>query len=203
MASDETRDVAGYVERIGERRWRLVMPEPHFESQIDVMELVPGPMRSITMKASLVGRGCACDRTPLAAQATDPAVQAELPALMTLYRDLHANPELSMQEARTAAILAAEARKLGFQVTEKVGKTGVVAVMKNGPGPTVLIRADMDALPVEEKTGLPFASKVRTKTDSGLETAVMHACGHDTHMTAWIGAARRLAAMKANGRARW
>ena len=92
--------------------------------------------------------------------------------------------------------MAAEARKLGFTVTEKVGKTGVVAVMKNGPGPTLLIRADMDALPVVEQTGLPFASKVRAIARSGVETGVMHACGHDTHMTSWIGTARRLAALK-------
>ena len=123
-------------------------------------------------------------------------VKADMPALMTLYRDLHANPELSMQEVRSPAKLAAEARKLGFTVTEKVGKTGVVAVMKNGPGPVLLLRADMDALPVIEQTGLPFASKVKAMARSGVETGVMHACGHDTHMTAWIGTARRLAAMK-------
>jgi len=123
-------------------------------------------------------------------------VKADMPALMTLYRDLHANPELSMQEVRTPAKLAAEVRKLGFTVTEKVGKSGVVAVMKNGPGPVLLLRADMDGLPVVEQTGLPFASKVKATARSGVETGVMHACGHDTHMTAWLGAARRLAAMK-------
>jgi hippurate hydrolase len=101
-----------------------------------------------------------------------------------------------MQEVRTPAKLAPEMRKLGFTVTEKVGKTGVVAVMRNGPGPVLMLRADMDGLPVVEQTGLPFASKVRATARSGVETGVMHACGHDTHMTAWIGAARRLAAMK-------
>jgi hippurate hydrolase len=124
------------------------------------------------------------------------AVKADMPLLMTLYRDLHASPELSMQEVRTPAKLAPEMRKLGFTVTEKVGKTGVVAVMRNGPGPVLMLRADMDGLPVVEQTGLPFASKVRATARSGVETGVMHACGHDTHMTAWIGAARRLAAMK-------
>ena len=124
------------------------------------------------------------------------AVNADMPTLMTLYRDLHAHPELSMEEVRSPALLAAEARKLGFTVTEKVGKTGVVAVMKNGPGPVLLLRADMDGLPVVEQTGLPFASKIRATARSGVETGVMHACGHDTHMTAWIGTARRLAAMK-------
>ena len=135
---------------------------------------------------------------PISAQAASlsEAVDADMPALMALYRDLHANPELSMQEERTPAKLAAEMKKLGFTVTEKVGETGVVAVMKNGPGPVLMLRADMDALPVVEQTGLPFASKVKATARSGVETGVMHACGHDTHMTAWIGAARRLAAMK-------
>jgi hippurate hydrolase len=124
------------------------------------------------------------------------AIRADLPQLMTLYRDLHANPELSMQEVRTPAKLAAEMRKLGFTVTEKVGKTGVVSVMTNGTGPVLMIRADMDGLPVVEQTGLPFASKMRATARSGVETGVMHACGHDTHMASFIGTARRLVAMK-------
>ena len=134
--------------------------------------------------------------TPASAATIGEAVRADMPQLMTLYRDLHANPELSMQEVRSPAKLAAEMRKLGFTVTEKVGKTGAVAVLKNGAGPTLMIRADMDGLPVVEQTGLPFASKVRATARSGVETGVMHACGHDTHMTAFIGTARRLAAMK-------
>ena len=133
---------------------------------------------------------------PAAADPLTDAVAKDMPSLMALYRDLHANPELSMQETRSAAKMAAEARKLGFEVTTGVGKTGVVAVMKNGPGPVLLMRADMDGLPVVEQTGLPFASKVRATSVAGGETGVMHACGHDTHMTAWVGAARRLAAMK-------
>jgi amidohydrolase len=124
------------------------------------------------------------------------SIKADMPLLMTLYRDLHANPELSMQEVRTPAKLAPEMRKLGFDVTEHVGKTGVVAVMKNGPGPVLLIRADMDALPLKEQTGLPFASKARGKTPEGLETDVMHACGHDTHVATWLGTGRRLAALR-------
>jgi hippurate hydrolase len=123
-------------------------------------------------------------------------IKADMPQLMALYRDLHANPELSMQEVRTPAKLAPEMRKLGFDVTEHVGKTGVVAVMKNGPGPVLLIRADMDALPVKEQTGLPFASKAVGKLPDGSDTPVMHACGHDTHVATWLGTARRLAAMK-------
>ena len=120
-------------------------------------------------------------------------VTADLSSLTAIYRDLHQHPELSFQEVRSAKVMADAARKAGFDVTEKVGKTGVVAVLRNGPGPTVLIRADMDALPVEEQTGLAYASKVRAKSASGVDSGVMHACGHDTHMASWIGAARALA----------
>ncbi len=127
---------------------------------------------------------------------TGPEVAKQMPSLMAIYRDLHANPELSFMEVKTAAKLAAEVRKLGFTVTEKVGGTGVVAVMKNGPGPVVMIRTDMDALPVVEQTGLPFASKVKATPASGVETGVMHACGHDTHMASWVGTARIMAANK-------
>jgi hippurate hydrolase len=133
---------------------------------------------------------------PAAADPLSDAVARDMPSLMALYRDLHANPELSMAEVKTAAKMAAEAKKLGFEVTTGVGKTGVVAVMRNGRGPVVMLRADMDGLPVVEQTGLPFASKVKAVSQAGTETGVMHACGHDTHMTAWVGAARRLAAMK-------
>ncbi|WP_458388981.1 amidohydrolase [Sphingomonas sp. F9_3S_D5_B_2] len=133
---------------------------------------------------------------PANAAALSDAIRSDMPELMALYRDLHANPELSMQESRTPAKLAPEMRKLGFDVTEHVGQTGLVAVLKNGAGPVLLIRADMDALPVSEQTGLPFASKVRTKTQTGVQTGVMHACGHDTHITTWLGTARRLVAMK-------
>ena len=124
------------------------------------------------------------------------AIAKDMPSLIEIYRDLHANPELSFEEVKTAAKLAAEAKRLGFQVTEGVGKTGVVAVMKNGAGPTVMIRADMDGLPVIEQTGLPYASKVRGVSKSGTETGIMHACGHDTHMTAWVSTARQLVANK-------
>jgi hippurate hydrolase len=134
--------------------------------------------------------------TPAAAATLSDSIKADMPQLMALYRDLHTNPELSMQEVRTPAKLAPEMKKLGFEVTEHVGKTGVVAVMKNGPGPVLLIRADMDALPVREQTGLPFASKATGKLPDGTETPVMHACGHDTHVATWLGTARRLAAMK-------
>jgi amidohydrolase len=134
--------------------------------------------------------------TPVNAEPLQDAIAGDLASLTAIYRDLHANPELGFKEVRTSAILAAEARKLGFTVTTGVGKTGVVAVMKNGPGKTILIRTDMDALPVTEQTGLPYASKVRTTGATGVETGVMHACGHDIHMTTWIATARRMAAMR-------
>jgi len=134
--------------------------------------------------------------SPLHAEPMEEAIRSDLPGLMETYRDLHANPELSFEEVRTAKIMADAARKAGFEVTEKVGRTGVVAVMRNGDGPTVLIRADMDALPVTEQTGLPFASKRRGVSTAGVESGIMHACGHDTHMTAWIETARLLAARR-------
>jgi hippurate hydrolase len=123
-------------------------------------------------------------------------VKADMPQLMTIYRDFHSHPELSMQETRTPAVLAPMMRKLGFEVTEHVGRTGAVAVMKNGPGPVLMIRADMDALPVKEQTGLPFASTATGKLPDGTVTPVSHACGHDTHLASFIGTARRLVAMK-------
>jgi hippurate hydrolase len=126
-------------------------------------------------------------------------VDAIYPEVKALYIDLHQNPELGFQEKRSAAKLAERMRTLGYDVTTGVGGTGVVAVLKNGPGPTVMLRADMDALPVQEKTGLPFASTVTVKGDSGNTIPVMHACGHDTHMASWIGTANLMAA----NRQRW
>jgi len=134
--------------------------------------------------------------SPAAADPLRDAVAKDMPSLLSLYRDLHANPELSMEEVKTSAKLAAEARKLGFDVTTGVGKTGVVAIMKNGPGPVLLVRADMDGLPVVEQTGLSFASRVKGTSRAGGVTGIMHACGHDTHMAAWVGTARRMVAMK-------
>ncbi len=130
--------------------------------------------------------------SPASASDLRQSIRQDMPDLLEIYRDLHAHPELSLQETRSASIMAREARKLGFTVTEGVGGTGLVAVLENGPGPVVLLRADMDALPVEEETGLPYASRVRATSQAGVESGVMHACGHDTHMTAWIGTARRL-----------
>ncbi|MFC4595020.1 amidohydrolase [Sphingobium tyrosinilyticum] len=115
--------------------------------------------------------------------------------LEALYRDLHQHPELGFQEQRTAKILATKMRALGFDVTEKVGGTGIVAIYRNGAGPVTLVRTDMDALPMEEKTGLPFASKAQAVLD-GKQSFVAHSCGHDTHMAWWVGTAQVLLSMK-------
>ncbi len=129
----------------------------------------------------------------MAAAAQDAALKSQVasvfPEARALYVDLHEHPELSSHETRTAAVLAERLRALGYEVTEHVGGTGVVAILKNGPGPTVMLRTELDALPVEEKTGLPYASKLRTKNDSGVEVPVMHACGHDVHMSSLWGTA--------------
>ena len=136
----------------------------------------------------------------------DSLIETELPALVDCYKMLHAMPELSGQEEKTSAYLAGELKSLGFSVTEGVGKYcsqnwpgyGVAAVLANGPGPTVLVRADMDALPVEEKTCLPYASTVRACFRDAQEVGVMHACGHDVHVTSLIGTARLLARLRSN-----
>src|SRR5579872_2860165 len=116
-------------------------------------------------------------------------LQGLLPDLEAVYKDIHAHPELSMQEIRTAGIAADRLRTAGYEVTTGVGKTGVVGVLRSGEGPTVMLRADMDALPVQEATGLPYASKVTANDSTGKTVPVMHACGHDMHVTWLIGAA--------------
>ena len=115
--------------------------------------------------------------------------------LDALYKDIHQHPELGLQETRTAALLAKEMRALGYEVTEHVGKTGIVAILKNGPGPLIMVRTELDALPMEDKTGLSYASHV-VADYRGKPTPVDHSCGHDIHMAAWIGAAQQMAAMK-------
>ena len=123
------------------------------------------------------------------------SVNSAWPALEGIYKDLHAHPELAFQETRTAGKLAAEMRKLGFTVTEKVGKTGVVAIYKNGAGPTVMVRTELDGLPMEEKSGLPYASRAKASSE-GRESFTAHSCGHDIHMTSWLATARTLVNMK-------
>src|SRR5580700_11794665 len=116
----------------------------------------------------------ACAQTPSSKE-----VEAVYPEAHALYLDIHQSPELSAHEVQTAAKLAGRLRGLGYEVTEHVGGTGIVAIIKNGAGPTVMLRTELDALPVEEKTGLAYASKARTKDDAGHDVPVMHACGHD------------------------
>ena len=123
-----------------------------------------------------------------------------LPGLEKLYTDVHAHPELSMQEARTAGLAAGHLRTAGYEVTSDIGKTGVVGLLRNGDGPTVMLRADMDALPVEEATGAPYASKAKPSTREGKTVPVMHACGHDMHVTWLVGATTLLAKTRASWR---
>jgi amidohydrolase len=123
------------------------------------------------------------------------SVEADYPRLDALYKDIHAHPEIAFQEVKTAAKLAAEMRALGFEVTEKVGKTGLVAIYRNGDGPTIMVRTELDALPMEEKTGLAYASHDKTVWN-GRETFVAHSCGHDIHMASWVGTAKTLVGLK-------
>jgi amidohydrolase len=127
--------------------------------------------------------------------AIEASVESDYPKLDALYKDIHAHPEIAFQEVKTAAKLAAEMRALGFEVTEQVGKTGLVAIYKNGDGPTIMVRTELDALPMEEKTGLPYASHDKT-TWNGRETFVAHSCGHDIHMASWVGTAKTLLGLK-------
>ena len=143
--------------------------------------------------ASFCGRG---QSAAPARELVQSQVAQEYPGLLELYQHLHSHPELSFQEVQSAARVAEELRKAGCEVTNGVGRGGVVGVLRNGPGPTVLLRADMDALPVKEQTGLPYASTVTAKDAQGKEVPVMHACGHDIHMTWLVGAARVLGQIK-------
>ena len=145
-----------------------------------------------------------CSSVAFAQQAPQSIVDAEVPSLLAIYTDVHSHPELSGHEERTATLVANELRSAGCQVTEHFGtyddpklkSYGVIGVMKNGDGPTVLVRTDLDALPVEEETGLPYASKVTAKNDEGKDVHVMHACGHDVHIAVFIGTARALGKLK-------
>ena len=154
---------------------------------------------SRTFRHTILAASLLAGLSQVAAQAAslpapfDTQLAADFPKLEAFYRDLHANPELGFAEHKTAAKLAERAKALGFEVTTGVGGTGVVAILKNGPGPTVMLRTEMDALPVLEKTGLPFASKVTTKNAAGDTVPVAHACGHDLHMAAWYGTAKLMA----------
>lgn len=155
-------------------------------------------MKSAVLLFLLIASVCVAQKN------MDTLIEKEYPSLDAIYKRVHSNPELSYHEEKTSQMVADELRKAGYDVTDHVGKYadpslsgyGVVAVMKNGPGPTVLVRADMDALPVEEKTGLPYASTAKGKADDGADVPVMHACGHDIHSTILVGTARILAQVK-------
>lgn len=157
-------------------------------------KLLPALAVLLAMGSSAHARDVAADKA-----AIDAGLDRGYAHLDALYKDIHAHPELGMQEARTAALLAREMRALGFEVTEHFGGTGIVAIYKNGPGPLVLVRTELDALPMEEKTGLPYASHV-VADYHGKPTPVDHSCGHDIHMAAWVGAAQQLVAMKGQWR---
>ena len=153
--------------------------------------------QSLKMGAVMVGMSilALCEMSAFSADL--PSITAkELPSLVALYQDLHANPELSLHEERTAGIITKELREAGLEVTENVGGHGVVGVLKNGEGPVILVRTDLDALPVKEQTGLPYASSLTTKDGLGREVPVMHACGHDIHMACFIGTARALSQLR-------
>ena len=128
-------------------------------------------------------------------KAIETSIASDYPKLDALYKELHAHPELAFQEVKTAARLAAEMRALGFEVTENVGKTGLVAIYKNGDGPTIMVRTELDGLPMEEKTGLDYASRDKTNWN-GREVFVAHSCGHDIHMASWVGTAKTLLGLK-------
>jgi amidohydrolase len=170
----------------------LVMTCALAAAGVDTRSPTSAPPPNPDPKAAPAALGWVKDRLA----AVDKKLDTDIKDLVGLYQHLHANPELSLMETKTAAKLAEEMRTLGYTVTEKVGGNGIVAVLKNGPGPVVLIRTDLDALPIVEQTGVAYASKVKVKDKSGAEMGVMHACGHDVHMTCWIGTARVLASMK-------
>jgi amidohydrolase len=160
-------------------------------------------MNGLTKALLISSAFCLAAMSPVSAEldvaklktSIEASVEADYPKLEALYKDIHAHPEVAFQEVKTAAKLAAEMRALGFEVTEKVGKTGLVAIYKNGEGPIILVRTELDALPMEEKTGLPYAS--HDKTDwNGQETFVDHSCGHDIHMATWVGTAKTLVGLK-------
>lgn len=145
--------------------------------------------------------------TPVAVAAPIPAVlvgkvntvvDADTARLTAIFKDLHQHPGIGFTETRTAGIVARELRSLGFNVTEGIGKTGVVGVLKNGPGPTVWFRADMDASSVREATGLPYAATAKQRLADGSEIDVMHACGHDAHVTWLLGLAKVMASLKSD-----
>jgi len=157
--------------------------------------IVTALLASVALCASLPGPAHAEIDVAKLKSAIETSLDSDYPKLDALYKDIHAHPELAFQEVKTAAKLAADMRAIGFDVTEGVGKTGVVAIYRNGDGPTIMVRTELDALPMEEKTGLPYASHDKTNWN-GRETFVAHSCGHDIHMASWAGTARMLLGLK-------
>src|SRR3954453_23752958 len=156
-------------------------------------------IRSLAVSAALVAASLLPAHAELdpvnLRKAIETSLASDYPKLDALYKELHAHPELAFQEVKTAARLAAEMRALGFDVTEKVGITGLVAIYKNGDGPTIMVRTELDALPMEEKTGLDYASRDKASSN-GRESFVAHSCGHDIHMASWVGTAKTLLGLK-------
>jgi amidohydrolase len=152
-----------------------------------------GPVAWILMALSIANGSAALAEQTRGINQAVPEIAALEPELESLYRELHEHPELAFHEERTAAALADRLRVLGFEVTTQVGGTGLVAILRNGSGPVVMLRTELDALPIEEKTGLPFASKAKGLNSEGKEVPVAHACGHDLHMTGWYGTAKIMA----------
>src|SRR3954453_10481286 len=156
-------------------------------------------IRSLAVSAALVAASLLPAHAELdpvnLKKAIETSLASDYPKLDALYKELHAHPEIAFQEEKTAAKLATEMRALGFDVTEKVGKTGLVAIYKNGDGPTIMVRTELDALPRKEKTAPAYASHDKTNWN-GRETFVAHSCGHDIHMASWIGTARTLVGLK-------
>src|ERR1700690_2596746 len=170
----------------------VVSSTPYASPEACCLRRVPMKHLAVMLLGLLAFAGSGASQTAWTTPTTA-EVDAVYPDIEALYIDLHQNPELAFQEVQTAAKLAALARSFGYEVTTGVGRTGIVAVMRNGRGPTAMLRTELDALPVEEKTDLPFASKVVVKSATGGATAGMHACGHAIHMSAWTGTARLMA----------
>lgn len=181
------------------RPLRCKLPWPSTARTPMPMRFTCRPLAAASLLSALVAAGGAALAQTPGAERHAPEIAAHVdrfyPGLEAVYKDLHAHPEIAYEEVRTAATLAAAMRALGFEVTEKIGKTGLVALYRNGAGPTVMVRTELDGLPMEEKTGLPYASRARS-TGGGRETFVAHSCGHDIHMAAWLGTARTLLAMQ-------
>ena len=163
--------------------------------------LMTGALLVCLLTTSAIAASADRRKIELADQARiDSWVDRELPELLETYRHLHAHPELSLEEEKTAAFVAKSLGQAGYSVETGVGGHGVIGVLENGAGPTLLIRGDMDGLPVTEATGLPYASVVRTKNSDGAIVGTMHACGHDVHVTNLLGTARLLASMRSTWR---